>query len=175
MEEILAKKNTQTYTFEELSPTASRFIKRYPNLATSTLENVARKYRSLLFLNDLPEELKPFLKRKSGESLIDATEVAKILGVSRSTVYSRARKGLLLSWYTTKKELKFPKEQIHNHRVVHGIDQVAKIIGDPELTWDFLNNKTSFAGDFARPIDLLNEGRIKEVLGTAKSYGTAPT
>lgn len=175
MEEIIPKKNSQALPTEDLSPAAQFLLERYQDIAKSALETTARKYRSKIYHESLPKELKPFVKIQTGEGLIDAAEIAKILNISKSTVHRRAKKGLLLSWYTTDLKLRFPKEQIHKKQIIQGIDKVAEIIGDPELAWDFLSRKTSFAKDFARPLDLLKEGRIQEVLGTAKSYGTAFT
>ena len=93
----------------------------------------------------------------------------------RTTLYDWVRKRRLLAWKTSKRGLKIPAEQILGpERVVDGIDQVLDVLLDPELVWTFLSAEQPFAHEVARPIDKLKAGRIDEVIGAARAYGSTP-
>lgn len=184
MAETVAKRQDGAFQIKGLtglSRTATRFLKQHPNRAELAvkvaLETAASQFDESANTEGVPDALKPFVVVKPrGTELIGVSEAASRLNVSRTTVYDWAEKGTLLAWRGTKRGLTIPAEQILGEgRVVEGIDRVIDIIGDPELAWEFLSVEGPFADRTARPIDMLKEGRLEEVLGAAASYGTATT
>lgn len=164
-----------------LSRSATRFLKQHPNWAELAvkvaLETAASQLDESANTEGVPDALKPFVViRPRGNDMVGVSEAASRLNVSRTTVYDWAEKGTLLAWRATKRGLTIPAEQILGEgRVVEGIDKVVNIIGDPEFTWEFLSVEGPFADRTARPIDMLKDGRVEEVLCAAASYGTAAT
>ena len=164
-----------------LSRTAARFLERHPSHAAFAvkiaLEAAASQYEDLALPEDIPAALGPFVITKPpGTDMLGVSEAASRLGISRTTVYDWAGKGTLLAWRATKRGLTIPAEQILGAgRVVGGISKAIDIIGDPELTWAFLTAEMPFADRVARPIDMLNDGRIEDVLGSAAGFGIATT
>ena len=49
------------------------------------------------------------------------------------------------------------------------------IIGDPELAWAFLTQEWPFENTTAKPLALLDAGRIDEVLDAAPGFGVTFT
>ena len=166
-----------------LSKAAATFLERRPKEARMAvavaLETAAAHYeaRSGRAANDTPDSLKPFIvHRPPGEDLINVSEAAERLRVSRTTVYDWVKRKTLLGWKSTKRGLTIPAEQILGPgKVMPGIAQVLDIIDDPELAWVFLSEEWPFAAKAARPIDLLKAGDIEEVENAAPSFGTAFT
>lgn len=164
-----------------LSPKAVRFLRRHPNKAKLAVrvavETAASQSDDAADGVAVPEALRPFaVARALGGETINASEAAARLKVSRTTVYDWVEKGTLLAWRSTKRGLSIPAEQILGEgRVVEGLDRVVDIVGDPELAWDYLSVEAPFADGPARPIDLLKDGRMAEVLGSAAAFGTAST
>ncbi|WP_371810247.1 helix-turn-helix domain-containing protein [Ruegeria sp. HKCCD8929] len=108
--------------------------------------------------------------------MISVSEAAARLKLSRTTVYDWVDKGILLAWRGTKRGLTIPAEQILGEgRVLDGLNDVVEAIGDAEIAWEYLSTETTFGGRIARPIDLLKDGQIDDVIGAAASYGTAIT
>lgn len=184
MAETAAKQQVGAFQIKSLSGlsrTATRFLKQHPSRAELAvkvaLETAASQFRESADTEGVPDALKPFAVAKPrGNDMIGVSEAASRLNVSRTTVYDWAEKGTLLAWRGTKRGLTIPAEQILGEgRVVEGIDGVIDIIGDPELTWEFLSVESPFADRTARPIDMLKDGRVEDVLGSAASYGTATT
>ena len=117
------------------------------------------------------------------ESIIDAPPPGEMLNVvaagqrlvvSRPTVYDWLKKGRLIGWKRGSKQgWVIPAEQIVGpERIVDGIDEVLKEIGDAELAWDFLSNPWPFTGNLARPIEKLIEGddSARQVVDAASGY-----
>ena len=184
MAETVAKRQDGTFQIKGLSGlsrTATRFLKQHPNRAELAvkvaLETAASQFDESANTEGVPDALKPFVIVKSrGNDMIGVSEAASRLNVSRTTVYDWAEKSTLLAWRGTKRGLTIPAEQILGEgRVVEGIDRVIDVIGDPELSWEFLSDETPFADRVARPIDMLKDGRVEDVLGSAAAYGTATT
>ncbi|MCY4100767.1 MAG: helix-turn-helix domain-containing protein [Rhodobacteraceae bacterium] len=164
-----------------ISHSAKRFLQQHPKHAEQVvviaLETAAGLQSDLTPANDVPDALKPFVVAEPYDSdIISVTEAANLLKVSRTTIYDWINKGKLLAWNNSKRGKKIPTGQILGEgHIVEGIDKVSEIIGNPINTWVFLSNKMPFSDCFACPIDLLKEGRVEEVLGSAAGYGSVPT
>jgi len=187
-----------------LSPQAVRFVARHPELldgliavaleaaaaqdAQGSREREAREVSPqdspALEVNELsaaptiPEALRRFVKTaaSSEQSLLNVSDAAKQLEISRPTVYSWIADKRLLGWQATHRGPVIPAEQILGpRRVVAGLPQVLEVIPDPAVAWDFLRQESTFLDPPQRPMDALKAGRIAEVVAAARSHGTAFT
>ena len=92
--------------------------------------------------------------------------------MSRTTVYDWVEKKTLIAWKSTKRGLSIPAAQILGPgRVVSGLAEVVDVIGDPELAWSFLTQEWPFEDTASTPLELLNAGRVEEVLDAAPGFG----
>jgi excisionase family DNA binding protein len=179
-----------------LSPQAVRFVARHPELLDSliavALEAAAAQDASevtapqdppentseLSAAPVLPDALRRFVKPSASgdQSLLNVSEAAKQLEISRPTIYSWIADKRLLGWQATHRGPVIPAEQILGpRRVVPGLLQLLEIIPDPAVAWDFLRQESVFLDPPQRPIDALKAGRFAEVAAAARSYGTAFT
>jgi excisionase family DNA binding protein len=183
-----------------LSPQAVRFVARHPeqldSLVAVALEAAAAQdalpsreqkasggsSQDTLEINELsatpvlPATLTRFVKRapSSAQSLLNVSDAAKRLGISRPTIYAWIASKRLLGWQVTHRGPVIPAEQILGpRRIVAGLSQVLEVIPDPAVVWDFLTQETTLLNSRLRPIDALKAGRISEVVAAARSHGTA--
>ena len=125
---------------------------------------------------EVPEQLRPFVDRGGAEQILGVTDAAARLGISRTTAHHWAERNTLIAWRSTKRGLNIPAEQIVGPgRVVPGLADVVKVVGDPELAWAFLSQEWPFDDATARPIERLREGRLEEVLSAAVGFGATFT
>ena len=122
----------------------------------------------------VPEGLRPFLVRRTGDDILGVSEAAKRLEVSRTTVYDWVNRKTLVAWRSTKRGLSIPAAQILGAgKVVPGLADVVEAIGDPELAWALLSQEWPFDDTAATPLTLLKAGRLDDVLGAAAGFGTS--
>lgn len=103
-------------------------------------------------------------------------EVARLLQISKTAVLKRLASGRLLAWEEERLGAKrFPRWQFDAHgHVLKGLEDVLAILNqDAHLdAWGkllfFLQEKPSLGG--RRPLDLLREGKLKEVGLAAGAY-----
>lgn len=103
-------------------------------------------------------------------------EVARLLQISKTAVLKRLATGRLLAWREERLQAaRFPRFQLNEHgQVIDGLEDVLEILNrDTRLdTWGkmlfFLKEKPGLDGQ--RPIDLLRQGKLKEVRLAAESY-----
>lgn len=103
-------------------------------------------------------------------------EVARLLQVSKTAVLKRLASGRLLAWREERLQAaRFPRWQFDEHgQVLSGLEEVLDILNRDERldVWGrilfFLQEKPSL-GD-RRPLDLLREGRRREVGLAARAY-----
>ncbi len=166
--------------FPVLSGTARNFVRRHPREArvvvAAALEAVAAQ-REVTDIADVPEQLRPFVVRRSGdEGILGVSEAAERLEVSRTTVYEWVKITRMIAWKTTKRGLRIPAGQILGAgRVVPGLKDVVDAVGDPELAWAFLTQEWAFEKTVALPLELLKDGRIEEVANAAPGFGATFT
>jgi excisionase family DNA binding protein len=170
----------------KLSDKAQRFLREHPREAaisvSAALEAAARLAESVTVepsMQDdaVPEDIRRFVVRlPAGADMLTATQAADRLGVSRTTIYDWVDSGRLIGWRGTKQGLIIPAEQIAGPgKVLDGIEDVLKIIDNPELAWAFLSQTWPFADDVARPVDKLKAGQVGAVLAAAPSFGNSVT
>jgi len=123
--------------------------------------------------SQIPEHLKPFVvERTPDKNMLDISEAASRLEVSPETVRRWIEQRDLLGWKSLKGEVLIPAEQIAGpDSTVPGIKRVLEIIGNPELTWEFLSHEWPFEHDVMRPLDKLKAGYEAEVIDSAPSFG----
>lgn len=166
-----------------LSSTATTFLRQHPREArmavAAALEAAAVQFGTQGDVSpvDVPTALAPFVVRRASDAdMLGVSEAAERLKISRTTVYDWVEKKILLGWKSTKRGLTIPAGQILGPgKVVPGMAQVVKIIGDPELAWAFLSQEWPFADKAVRPLDKLNAGDVEDVVSAAPSFGTAVT
>jgi excisionase family DNA binding protein len=123
----------------------------------------------------LPEALRHFVRPPANgdQSLLNISEAAKLLEISRPTIYAWIADKRLLGWQATHRGPVIPAEQILGpRRVIAGLPQLLEIIPDPAVAWDFLRQESAFLDPPQRPVDALKAGRIAEVAAAARSHGT---
>lgn len=120
-------------------------------------------------------EARQQLAEAEGGSL-SSEDAARLLRISKTAVFKRLDAGRLLAWREERLQAaRFPRWQFDEHgRVLAGLGEVLAILDQDERldAWGkilfFLQEKSSL-GD-RRPLDLLREGRLKEVCLAARAY-----
>jgi hypothetical protein len=115
------------------------------------------------------------LAEAEGGSL-SSEEVARLLEISKTAVLKRQAAGRLLAWREERLQAaRFPRWQFNEHgQVLAGLEQVLEVLNQDERldAWGklvfFLQEKPSLGN--RRPLDLLREGKLKEVLLAAQAY-----
>jgi len=103
-------------------------------------------------------------------------DVARLLQISKTAVLKRLAAGRLLAWREERLQAaRFPRWQFDEHgHVLAGLDDVLEVLNQDERldAWGkilfFLQEKPSLGG--RRPLDLLREGKLKEVRLAAQAY-----
>jgi hypothetical protein len=103
-------------------------------------------------------------------------DVARMLQISKTAVLKRLAAGRLLAWREERLQAaRFPRWQFDEHgHVLDGLEEVLELLNKDERldAWGkilfFLQEKASLGG--RRPLDLLREGKLKEVHLAAQAY-----
>lgn len=103
-------------------------------------------------------------------------DVARLLQISKTAVLKRLAAGRLLAWREERLQAaRFPRWQFDEHgHVLDGLEKVLEVLNQDERldAWGkilfFLQEKPSLGG--RRPLDLLREGKLKEVSLAAQAY-----
>ncbi|MEO3435449.1 helix-turn-helix domain-containing protein [Inquilinus sp. CAU 1745] len=170
----------ETTHTRSLSPAAASFVREHPEQAELALIVALEAAAATATVHDnpavrhgLPPALEPFIVETADtDAIVNVSEAAALLNVSRTTVYEWVRIGKLIAWGHTRRGLAVPAEQILGPgRVVDGVSGVLEIIEEPELAWTFLSEPWPFEDELARPIDRLKYGAIDEVLDAAPAFG----
>ena len=120
-------------------------------------------------------EARQQLAEAEGGSL--SSEVAsRLLRISKTAVLKRLDAGRLLAWREERLQAaRFPRWQFDEHgQVLAGLEEVLTILNQDERldAWAkilfFLQEKSGLGG--RRPLDLLREGKLKEVCLAAQAY-----
>jgi hypothetical protein len=115
------------------------------------------------------------LAEAEGGSL-SSEDAARLLQISKTAVLKRLAAGRLLAWREERLQAaRFPSWQFDPHgRVLAGLEPVLAVLNqDARLdAWGkvlfFLQTKDSLGG--RRPLDLLREGKVKEIQSAAQAY-----
>lgn len=120
-------------------------------------------------------EARQKLAEAEGGSL-SSEEVARLLRISKTAVLKRLGAGRLLAWREERLQAaRFPRWQFDEHgQVLAGVKEVLECLDqDQDLdAWGkilfFLQTRTALGGK--RPLDLLREGKVKQVCQAAQAY-----
>ena len=96
---------------------------------------------------------------------ISADQAARMLGISKTSVLEKFKKGQLLGWRETRqKAVRFPIWQFVGGEILRGLPEVLNILSQASQIDDwgrvmfFLNRRNSLRGK--RPLDALREGKV---------------
>jgi hypothetical protein len=155
---------------------SSSSLARLANIAF-TLTLGARETRQDKFALAMARgmEARQTLAEAEGGSL-SSEEVARLLRISKTAVLKRLEAGRLLAWREERLQAaRFPRWQFDEHgQVLASLEDVLECLNhDQGLdAWGkilfFLQTKTSLGGK--RPLDLLREGKVKQVCQAAQTY-----
>ena len=120
-------------------------------------------------------EARQQLAEAEGGSL-SSSEVASLLGISKTAVLRRLEAGRLVAWREGRLQAaRFPRWQFDRHgRVLSGLERVLTILNRNQRldAWGkilfFLQIEGSLGNK--RPLDLLREGRLEDVRLAAEAY-----
>lgn len=120
-------------------------------------------------------EARQKLAEAEGGSL-SSDEVARLLRISKTAVLKRLEAGRLLAWREERlRAARFPRWQFDEHgHVLANLEDVLECLNQDQGldAWGkilfFLQTKTSLGGK--RPLDLLREGKVKQVCQAAQAY-----
>jgi len=106
-------------------------------------------------------------KQQEGGHL-SADEAARMLGISKTSVLERYKKGRILGWREPRQNaVRFPYWQFSVDGMLKGLPEILVILGHSTHIDDwgrimfFLNSRESLRGE--RPLDALRQGRPREV------------
>jgi hypothetical protein len=114
------------------------------------------------------------LRDAEGGGLSDM-EFATGMGLSaRETVRQYREKGRIFAWRRDLRSYRYPAWQIHRKQLLPGLSEVLAVLKEKPLeplsiVGYFLTPSDDL--DDARPLDLLREGKVAEVVADAKRYG----
>jgi excisionase family DNA binding protein len=106
---------------------------------------------------------------------VSTAQAARLLGISQATVRRRWRAHRLMAWKQGR-SLRFPVWQFAGGQVMKGIEEVLKIFHCDDqwrLMLYFLSDRLSLTG--RRPLDLLRERKMAEVIDHAKAHAAENT
>lgn len=120
-------------------------------------------------------EARQKLAEAEGGSL-SSDEVARLLRISKTAVLKRLAAGRLLAWREERLQAaRFPRWQFDQHgQVLAGLTEALDCLNQDQGldAWGkilfFLQTKTALGGK--RPLDLLREGKVKQVCQAAQAY-----
>ena len=99
-------------------------------------------------------------------------ELAGVLGISRQAVDNRQKRGKLLAMTLARRGYHYPAWQVHDGRVLDGLDVVLATLADhdPWSRLAFMLNPNTWLDDEA-PLDVLRRDRVEAVRDAASVYG----
>jgi uncharacterized protein (DUF2384 family) len=98
-----------------------------------------------------------------------ATELSRDYGIPRSTLHRWQHTGEVIGLLKGTKKHVFPVEQFIDGRPARGISTIVDLAGGHRIAWLWLRQASPILGG-RKPIDLLKQDRIDEVIDTAQAY-----
>ena len=104
------------------------------------------------------------------QEFLSSDEMAKHIGITRTTVHEWVKAGKLIGWQGAKRGHRFPAAQLDKHgQPPIGLERITAILGNERATWDWLTSElTLLDGD--TPLVRLRAGDIDEVEGAAQAH-----
>lgn len=101
-----------------------------------------------------------------------ATELSREYGVARSSLNRWHRKGDVIGLLKGTRKHVYPVEQFVDGRPARGIRDIVELAKNERTAWLWLCQKNPVL-DECKPIDLLKQDRVTEVVDAAKAYFSA--
>ena len=98
-----------------------------------------------------------------------ATELSREFGVPRSTLNRWHHTGDVIGLLKGTRKHVYPIEQFVDGRPAKGLADVEAVFGNPRTTWHWLRGHNPTLRGL-RPIDLLKDDQVREVVEAARSY-----
>ncbi len=102
-----------------------------------------------------------------GSSVLGAGEMAKQLGVARTTLDNWRRSHRALAFRKGVRNFVYPTRQFDRSVPIAGLDRVRASFSDDQESWEWLVSTNRLTGGKS-PIEWLREGRIQEVVRAAE-------
>ena len=102
-----------------------------------------------------------------------ATELSRQYGIARSSLHRWQQDDDVIGLLKGTKKHVYPVEQFLDGRPVRGLRDVIKRAGNHRVVWLWLIQRNPVLGG-SRPVDLLKQDRVDEVVDAAASYFVAP-
>ena len=98
--------------------------------------------------------------------------VARLLRISKTAVFKRLEAGRLLAWREERLQAaRFPRWQFDEHgQVLDGLEEVLEILNQDERLDPWGKILFFLTSGKRRPLDLLREGKLKQVYLAARAY-----
>jgi hypothetical protein len=114
------------------------------------------------------------LRNAEGGGLSDIEFAARLGLNSRETVRQYREKGRIFAWRKDTRSYRYPAWQIHHSQLLPGLSEVLTVLKGKQLEAFpiisyFLTPSDDLEG--ARPLDLLRNASVEEVLADARRYG----
>jgi hypothetical protein len=118
------------------------------------------------------------LRDAEGGGLSDAEFAARLKIKSRETIRQYREKHRIFGWRKDLRSYRYPAWQIHHNQLLPGLERVIVVLTQKGLQplsiiGYFLTPSSDL--DDVRPLDLLREGRVEEVVPDAERYGEIGT
>lgn len=110
-----------------------------------------------------------------GGGLSDAEFAARLGLGSRETVRQYRKSGRIFAWRKDSRSYRYPAWQIYQKGLLPGLAEVLQVLINEKglspfsIACHFLTPSTEL--DEARPLDLLRQGKVDEVVADARRYG----
>lgn len=101
-----------------------------------------------------------------------ATELERTFGIPRSTLNRWQHTGDVISLLKGTRNRVYPTEQFVDGRPVRGIRDIRQLARSERVAWLWMSRENPLVGG-KRPIDLLRQERVDEVIAAAQAYFTA--
>jgi hypothetical protein len=114
------------------------------------------------------------LRNAEGGGLSDSEFAAQLSLRSRETIRQYCENGRIFGWLNSRSHHRYPAWQIYQKELLPGLAQVLAVLKAKELhplaiIGYFLT--PSYGLDEHRPLDLLREGKVADVVSDAERYG----
>lgn len=98
-----------------------------------------------------------------------ATELSRDYGIPRTTLHRWQHSGEVIALLKGTKKHVYPTEQFVDGRPARGISTIVELAGGHRIAWLWLRQSNPVFGG-RKPIDLLKQDRLDEVVETAQAY-----
>jgi hypothetical protein len=118
------------------------------------------------------------LRDAEGGGLSDSEFASRLKIKSRETIRQYREKHRIFGWRKDLRSYRYPAWQIHHNQLLPGLERVIAVLTEkglqPLSIISYFLTPSSDLGE-ARPLDLLREGQVEEVVAHSERYGEIGT